>query len=203
MKYFVCIIFVAIFLCNACGFADDTRGELKIPEPLPIEECTVVSEVVECKEPEYRIYDIPINQELQIFIQDECDKYKLSETMFYGIVNKESEFKQGLISQTHDHGISQININTFNWLNKKYFNNELNINNQKDKIKASIFYLNYVKKYWQDKDLCDEEVFKLTILSYHLGINGCSSFVKKYGYNSNYLNEVIEFKTFLETRDKE
>lgn len=203
MKYFVCVL-VAIFFCNTLFFSiNETEASyLKIPEPLPFNKSIKINEIKN-NESESKYYNIPVIHALQDFIRLQCETYNISETMFYGIIKTESDFELGVISNTNDHGLVQININTFNWLNEKYFNNKLNIKSESDRITASIFYLNYIRDYWRNKGLCDEEVFKLTILSYHLGINGATKFVKKHGYNSKYLKEVIEFKMWLETEGKE
>lgn len=195
-KLLICIVLVAILFCNACQNSKTEASHLMIPELLMIEE------VEDFKvEPVY--YNILLSQELQEFIFWECYKYNISETLLYAIIHRESEFKKDLISYTNDWGIVQINYRTFNWLNEEFFNNELNINNKKDRITASIFYLDYIRDYWQTKGLCNEEIFNLCILSYHLGISGATEFVGKYGYESNYLNEVIGFKIWLETEGRE
>ena len=145
----------------------------------------------------YEFYDIPLSRDMQKFIQDECNKYDLSVSLVYGIIQAESSFKKGLVSSTNDHGYMQVNRKTFNWINKSYFNNKLNIKNEKHIIKVGTFYLNYLKTNF-NKNMSDEDVFRTVIICYNRGLSGGQSYIKKHGYNNSYLNKVIKYKQEIE-----
>lgn len=166
---------------------------------ITVNEIPVSNEIENNKTEQFPVYNIPLDITAQKLIYNECQKYNLSEVLVYAIIKTESDFNHKLISKTGDFGLFQINKNTYPWIAK-----ELNITNfdplnKKHNIQAGIFYINYLRNYWQSQGLPDEEVFKLTIVSYNRGIGGCYQTISRGGIDRNkYLRRVIKNKNSLE-----
>lgn len=135
----------------------------------------------------------PLNCKIEKYIYNKCKKNELSYSLVLAMIKTESNFYKNCKSN-NDYGLMQVNVNTFNWINNDYFNGRLNINNPYDNIAAGIWYLKYVRNYWRNQGCSEETVFKLTIISYNRGVQGCKDFVEKYGYNNAYLNRVLDYK---------
>lgn len=198
MKKYVCIVFVvAIFLCNACGFANDARGELMIPKPLPIEE-SVVEVEVELKMPEY---NIPLEKQIREYIWDLCMKKELSYEMVLSLIYVESKFKYDAVSHTSDVGLFQLNPINYEWLPELAGIENFSPYDVYDNILCGVTLLEYLRNDLKSKGYCEEDMYPYLLLSFHMGQTGANNYIKKYGLQSEYISKITEYKIFLEQQN--
>lgn len=77
-----------------------------IPEPEP--------------EPEYLLIDsIPLSYDLQVLMQELCEKYKVPYALVLAAAEKESRFDPDAKSKTGDYGLMQINKINYEWLQER------------------------------------------------------------------------------------
>lgn len=196
-KFIVCIVLVAIFLCN-CGNRNDSY--LKVPEPMKkVTEVKVEkTEMVEVEVVKPVIYNIPLEKEIQIFTWKLCEQYNLSYEMVLAIIKVESNFQYDAKSHTSDRGLMQINSINYDWLSKLAGIENFNPYNAKHNILCGVILLDYLRDYWKTKGYCEEDVYYLTLLSYRRGIEGCKRYVQKYGLQSKYIRKITNYKIWLE-----
>lgn len=147
---------------------------------------------------EPKIYDIPLEKSLQLQIYDECNKYNLSETLIFSIIKVESNFKTNSISKTQDYGLLQLNKTNHKWLAEQTRIDNFNPLNPKENIIAGIWYLNYLRDYWQSKNHSDEQIFNLMLNSYHFGITKVKNNTSLYINETKYINAIYNYKIKLE-----
>lgn len=183
MKNILVLVLVSAFVLTSTPKTNDF-----VSKSIPIE---VSREVV-------KQYNIPLDFRTQQFIIKECEQYDLSPELAFALIQKESEFNPLAVSNTNDKGLFQLNIGTYPWIAEQLGINNFDPFNVEHNIKAGIWYLNYLRSYWQNQNYSDEEVFSLMLLSYHKGINGCKKHMKKYGLQSSYVDDVLQNKIIIE-----
>lgn len=65
-------------------------------------------------------YDVPLSYEIQDYISELCQIYKVPARVIYAIIKVESNFNANLISKTDDYGLMQINKCNHQWLREQY-----------------------------------------------------------------------------------
>lgn len=62
---------------------------------------------------------IPMDFELQTYIQVQSERYDLPYELVYAIIETESGYRPGVVSETNDHGIMQVNAVNHEWVNNE------------------------------------------------------------------------------------
>ena len=65
-------------------------------------------------------YDCPLDNELQDYIRDLCEKNDLPMPLVLAVIEKESSFRAEVISKGGDYGLMQINSINHEWLSEEY-----------------------------------------------------------------------------------
>lgn len=145
----------------------------------------------------FPVYDIPMDYDLQKYTYNLCKEYDLSYELVLGVINTESSFNVRAVNK-RSKGLMQLNSDTYPWIAKELGVGNFDPYNAKQNILAGVWYLNYLREYWQDKGYSDEYVFSLMLISYNRGIGGCHKYINKNGFNNIYVNKVYEYKVNLE-----
>jgi soluble lytic murein transglycosylase-like protein len=82
-----------------------TAAPTKAPDPEP--------------ESEVRIYNIPLDEELQEYTFYLCKENNLDYEMVLAMMDQESDYREKVISKTNDYGIMQINQVNHEWLEEE------------------------------------------------------------------------------------
>lgn len=82
-----------------------TAAPTKAPDPEP--------------ESEVRIYNIPLDEELQEYTFYLCKENNLDYEMVLAMMDQESDYQEKVISKTNDYGIMQINQVNHEWLEEE------------------------------------------------------------------------------------
>ena len=169
------------------------------------DEVKEVEKIEQELKPKYKIYNIPLGEELQEFTYNLCQKNNIPETLIYAIMKAESGFdKKGFNTNrngTNDKGLMQINSGYRDWyaelagIDKEEFNR----NNPEHSIKAGIGGVVFLREYWMSQGITNEDLlFNIVLLSYNRGISGAKKYIKKYGYNHAYVDKIFKYKSDLE-----
>lgn len=157
---------------------------------------TVVLPVVdENKRPQY---DIPLPDDTLDYLWQRSNISDVPYTMLLAIGKTESNFNINLVSKTDDIGLFQLHQPTAKWIAQELGLERYNLKDAETNIDFMIFYINYLKDYWRQKDFSDERLLDLVIISYHRGIEGTKRYVQAHGYSDPYLNKVKEYKIVYE-----
>jgi len=151
-----------------------------------------------------KIYDIPLSDDLQQYIWNLGEKYDLSYELILAVIKTESDFDTQAISYDNSsYGLMQLNhINTIDWLAKEVGIDDFDPFNPYHNLEAGIWYLAWLRDYWQRQDLSEEDRFALVLLSYNRGIEGAKRYVKETGKMTHkYVEKIQEYKTRLERDD--
>lgn len=147
-------------------------------------------------------YDIPLPLQLQKFIWKMCLDHTLSYEFVLSVIYAESNFVIGAVGVTKDLGLMQLNpYNTVGWLADKVGIKNFDPMNPYHNVEAGVWYLAYIRDYWEQYGVSHERTFELILLSYNRGINGATTHVKRLGakaYESGYVLKVSQFKQNLE-----
>ena len=65
-------------------------------------------------------WDVPLDEQLQDYIRELCDKYSIQEELILAIIETESSFRPNLVSGTDDYGYMQINKVNHEWLREAF-----------------------------------------------------------------------------------
>lgn len=127
-------------------------------------------------------YDIPLSEEIQSFIFQECRINNISEKLVISIIEVESDFDASIISNTNDYGLMQINkINHEEIIAKLGITDFLD---EKQNIEAGIYMLTQiVSKY--------DELNQI-LMVYNNGEAGAKALWDKGIYETEYSRRVIE-----------
>lgn len=146
------------------------------PEPEPEEET-----------PTARIYDIPLTEELQEYTFTICEEYGVDYEMVLALMNRESEYKAGVISKTGDYGIMQINKVNHEWLREK-----LGITDFLDpeqSILSGVYMLSDLTRKYEDPHRI--------LMAYNMGERGARDYVSRGNTSSSYSRYIIQRRAEL------
>lgn len=141
---------------------------------------------------------IPLPSSVLDFAWECSNKYGISYTLGLSVLKTESDFDINLVSKTNDVGIAQINKRTAKWIASELKMNTYDLRDPKTNIEFMFFYLNYLRNYWKQHGLSNEQTFELTVISYNRGIEGAKNYIKRHGYQNIYLQKVKENKYKIE-----
>lgn len=154
--------------------------------------------------PNFTYYEnIPLDRDLQIHIHKLSEKYNIPETLVYSIISIESNFNPNATSPTQDYGLLQLNKSsgTLDWLaNEIGLGKDFEWDNPYHSIEAGLWYLNYLKEYWINQGITNEEdLFYLITTSYNMGLSGARNYVRRTGTPvSRYSERVLDVKSKID-----
>ena len=121
----------------------------KVVEKVEADEVRVIPEETEApiltvatrSAPVSNYYAIPLSNDVQDFMFQECSRYGIPSGLVVAIMETESRFTENIISRTNDYGLMQINAVAHEWLH-----NQLGVTNlldAKENILSGIYILRY------------------------------------------------------------
>ncbi len=132
-------------------------------------------------EPAAKIYDIPLNEELQTYTFNLCKENDLDYETILAMMDQESDYREKVISKTNDYGIMQINKVNHEWLKE-----ELGIEDFLDaeqNILAAIRILSELTEKYKDPHQ--------VLMAYNCGEAGAKKLWKQGKTTSEYSREII------------
>lgn len=216
------ILIAALLACNWLGRKDEGTGEKeKIPDP-PVAEAAKVEEKPEApewptrekeepddqileeeakepekenlkaQEPQIRLYDIPLGDDLQEFTFRLCQKEGIDYELTLALMDQESSYRTQIISRTNDYGLMQINT-----VNHKRLREELGISdflNPEENIQAGTSMLGDLFRKYEDPHK--------VLMAYNHGEGGARKHWNQGTYTSRYSRSVTAKAEALKERRK-
>ena len=127
-------------------------------------------------------YAIPLSNEVQDFMFQECSRYGIPSGLVVAIMETESRFTENIISKTNDYGLMQINACCHEWLH-----NNLGVTNlldAKENILSGIFILRY------HLDYCNGDLRK-ALMCYACGAGRAEYYFNQGIYETEYTKDLI------------
>lgn len=202
-RYITTLILIIILLITVVHFTGN-KNSIEENKETTTTVCINNNFVEETKEIEesFIFYNIPLCEEVQRYIWNECEKYQLSYELVLAVIQKESNFNhQAVSSSGADRGLFQLNKGTYPWIAQQLGIKNFNVFNVEHNIQAGVWYLNYIKTHWEEKNYKDEELTILMLNSYNQGIGGCTRYVQNNGYSYYYAKKVLEYKEIIEDKE--
>lgn len=134
-------------------------------------------------------YDVPLSYEIQDYISELCQIYKVPARVIYAIIKVESNFNANLISKTDDYGLMQINKCNHQWLREQYEIEDFL--NTYDNIKSGIIiFSSHYQKY---------PYLSRALMAYNMGAYGAKRAWDKGISSTRYTNKI--FKALKEIKE--
>lgn len=150
-----------------------------------------IVEIEEDKLKQYTIYDVPLDQEVQIYIVDKCESSSLSPDIVTSLIKHESTFRPDVISGTNDYGLMQINKSNHSWIS-----NELGISDFLDpyeNIDAGMYILGGLMGKYNN--------IHLALMAYNMGEGKAAQHWKNGTYSSKYSRKIVEYAEELKNNE--
>lgn len=156
----------------------------------PAEEAEPAALKPEPVEPEV-LYDVPISDELQRYIRQECETRGVPFEIVLAMIYQESSYRPGVISETNDYGLMQVNACNHDWLR-----DELGITDILDpeqNIRAGVYILSQAYSRYGDDHLA--------LMAYNMGDNGAAKAWAEGIYTSEYSRAIVEAAAELKRKE--
>jgi len=127
------------------------------------------------------LYYVPLADELQLFLFEQCEDHNVPFELALAIIWTESNYQTDLISETDDYGIFQINQ-----CNHSRLRDELGINDfldPEDNIMAGVYMLSGLLQKYDDQHMA--------LMAYNIGEGGAQEQWSQGNYTSWYSQLVI------------
>lgn len=127
-------------------------------------------------------YAIPLSNDVQDYMFQECSRYGIPSGLVVAIMETESRFTENIISKTNDYGLMQINACCHEWLH-----NNLGVTNlldAKENILSGIFILRY------HLDYCNGDLRK-ALMCYACGAGRAEYYFNQGIYETEYTRDLI------------
>ena len=148
------------------------------PESYAAEVSCAVEQPAETEEPEFTPWDIPLSDDLQMYIYNLCEEYNISYAMVIAMIDVESSFDAKAISSTNDYGLLQINK-----INHK---DKMDYLDPYDNVKHGIRALHKLTKKYEEADL--------VAMCWNCGEAGAKKLWKQGIHSTEYSRKVVEKK---------
>ena len=158
---------------------------------LCITECPVCNHIIHTKdcgieevyaeeqeEEQFAAWDIPLDEDLQIYIHDLCEEYDISYAMVIAMIDVESGFNAEAVSSTNDYGLMQIN--------KVNHRDGMDYLNPYDNVRHGIKALHKLTKKYEEADL--------VAMCWNCGETGARKLWEQGIYSTEYSRKVAEKK---------
>ncbi len=126
-------------------------------------------------------YDVPLSNDLQDYLFDECASKKVPADLVLALINVESDFNPNMISKTDDYGLMQINICHKDFLRKTLKVTDLL--DEKQNIKAGVYMLSGIVDKYSN--------LNQALMVYNRGEAGAKKLWNNGVYSTNYSRNVI------------
>lgn len=155
-------------------------------------------------------YDIKLSNKYQNLVYYLCKLNNISYELALAIMFKESEFNIEALNintnRTKDYGLYQLNnafISSHRENAIKYCelpeNISFNIKNPDHNIRAGVGNIVYLRNYYKDKGVSENELLKYISNSVNMGVTGYARYIKQTGMTSrSYSKQVGKYKEILE-----
>lgn len=130
---------------------------------------------------ETRIYNIPLTDELQEYTFGLCKENDLDYEMVLAMMDRESSYKEKMISNTNDYGLMQINKVNHGWLKERLAINDFL--DAEQNILAGIYMLTDLTHRYDDPHQ--------VLMAYNAGETGAKKLWEQGITTSEYSREVI------------
>lgn len=183
VRFTLIAAFIIAILCNQAMVTNgmDYHDYIFV---MQFEEMEVIEEI--------KLYDVPLSEELQLYIREKCSYYNVDERLVYAIIQKESNFRADVISKTNDYGLMQIN--TINHATLKQILGITDFLDQENNVLAGIYMISQVQKQF-------DEVHHV-LMAYNLGPTGAKRQIAKGNNQTTYSKSVIEIMEEMRLIDK-
>lgn len=139
----------------------------------------------------YTYYDVPLDDDFQEYIQDICEQYGFDRyDIIIALIEKESSYREKVISRTADYGYMQINTINHEWLSE-----ELGITDfldGKQNVLAGVHMLSELYNKYED--------IGLALMAYNCGETGARRLWDDGVYSTSYSRAIQENAAKLEAR---
>lgn len=112
--------------------------------------------------PKLKVYDIPIDPDIQEYINTLCEQRGLDFKMVLALIEVESDYNSDCVSSTNDYGLMQINATNADWLNKSI--GVSNLLDPRQNVDAGTYMLAQLQTKYGSQDK--------TLMAYHSGESG-------------------------------
>jgi soluble lytic murein transglycosylase-like protein len=146
------------------------------------------------------IKDVPLPAEVTDYLWKKSMESNFSYELLLAIAKQESVFNVSLISRSGDYGLMQLQPRTARWIAEQLQVPNYNLLDYKTNIDFAVYYLSYLRQYWDTKGLSGITLTDRVILSYNKGIQGASSYVSYHKANSSYVYNIENYKKQFENR---
>ena len=121
---FFIVLISTMFTIDVVTFFTKKVNEVNVTESVIIEEVLneaplVTEPIIEEEGPKVFYFDVPLSHELQDYIRELCTEHNVPMELVIAMIEKESTFRENVISKTNDYGLMQINIINHDNLKKK------------------------------------------------------------------------------------
>ena len=123
--------------------------------------------------------DVPLSDEIQKFTYDICTEYEVDYDLVLSIMREESQYTAGLISDTGDYGIMQINIINHDWLAEIGLYDMLD---ERQNITAGVIILSQLQKEFNNPES--------VLMAYNLGAGKAKEYLLQ-GKTIEYTQKIL------------
>lgn len=121
---FIIVLISTLFTIDVVTYFTKKVNEVNFTESVIVgevmNEAPLVTEpIVEEEEPKVFYFDVPLSHELQDYIRELCTTYDVPMELVIAMIEKESTFRENVVSKTNDYGLMQINVINHDNLKKK------------------------------------------------------------------------------------
>jgi len=133
------------------------------------------------KEDGFTMYDVPLDEGIQHFIQEKCTETDIPMELVLALIETESGYREDVVSKTNDYGLMQINRCNHSWLKR-----DLGLEDMLDprqNITAGMYMLKqHLDKYGDTHK---------ALMVYNMGSASASRLWKQGIYSSKYSRKVV------------
>ena len=135
-------------------------------------------------EVDYETFDVPLDEELQVYVISMARAYGLSPELVFAIIRKESMYRVDAVSPGGGNvGLMQINHSNFKWLSE-----ELGVSDFKDpynNIQAGCLILSILNERYEDVDK--------TLMAYNQGEGSAKTFWERGIFTTHYTRTIHRY----------
>lgn len=164
------------------------RADTPLPASQPVEEPEPVQPEPEPQTdaPKDRVYDVPLDGDVQEYILELCDQYEMDPVLVLAMMYVETRFDPAAVSKTGDYGLMQINK-----VNHEGYRKILGIT---DFLDAKQGALAGIYMLWDLREHYGCDIENKILMAYNRGIGGAKKLWKQGIYSNTYTEEVAKAK---------
>jgi soluble lytic murein transglycosylase-like protein len=165
-----------------------------VPSPVP-SPTKIVAEAPQKPD----IKNLPLPEVVTDYIWEKSRESGFSYYLLLAIAKQESKFDTSSKSSTGDYGLFQVNAyRTAPWIAAELGYKNYNLTDYKTNINFAVFYLSYIREYWDKNGLSGIDLQRMTLMSYNRGPSGAKRYLENHGYYSAYVTNIENYKKQLE-----